>query len=172
MTQKKVFLTVIALILAISTVAAAVTNVYPLKFGQSADFTNGRAGISFTNSRMAGNVYVSRKDTARVSGENPPKFTQTLLDVRLKDSKGQRVTYVVGPVYVYFKLRGPEVRMYNDGQLAIYYYSDYQNKWVACNSVLLNKKDGPRLSCRIRVFGLYGIGAPYGSSVKLPKSGR
>jgi hypothetical protein len=171
MVKKKIFLTVIALILAISTVAAIATNVYPLKVGQNADFTNGRAGISFTDSKMSGNVHVGRKDTAKVRGENPPKFTQNLLDVRLTDSKGQRVTYIVGPVYVYFKLRGPEVRLYQDGKLAIYYFSDYQNKWVACNSVLLNTTEGPRLSCRTRVFGLYGLGAPGGTNLKKATAG-
>jgi hypothetical protein len=172
MTKKKVFLTVIALILAVSTIAATITtNVYPLKLGQSADFGNGRAGIAFTNSKMAGSVHVARKDTSKVKGVNPPQFTQNLLDVRLTDNKGQRVNFVVGPVNVYFKLRGPEVRMYNDGQLGIFYYSDYQNKWVACPSSLINKRDGPRLTCRIRVFGLYGIGTANGVVVKNPPSG-
>lgn len=169
--KKKLFLTVIVLLLAVSTIAAIATNVYYIKRGKSGDFSNGRAGIAFIQSQMTGNVRVGRKDTSKVRGENPPQFTQNLLDVRMTDSKGQRIKYIVGPVYVYFKLRGPELRMYNDGQLAIYYYSDYQNKWVACNSVLINKSDGARLSCRIRVFGLYGIGAAAGTVVKHPPSG-
>jgi len=171
MTKKKVFLTILVVILATSMIAATATNVYPLKFGENADFHNGRAGIAFINSKMAGNVHVARKDTSKVKGENPPQFTQLLLDVRLTDSKGQRVNTVVGPVNVYFKLRGPELRMYNDGQLGIFYYSDYQNKWVACPSVLLNKQSSPRLSCRIRVFGLYGLGTANGVVVKNPPSG-
>jgi hypothetical protein len=157
MTNKRLFLTVMVVILAISNIAA--TFVYPLKVGQSKDFTNGRAGISFIQSKMAGNVHVGRKDTSRLKGENPPNFTQNLLDVRLTNFSGDRVNTIVGSVYVYFKLRGPELRLYNDGALGIYYYSDYKNEWVKCNAVLVNKRDGPRLSCRIRVFGLYGLGS-------------
>lgn len=165
MNKKKLFLTVIVLLLVVSTIAASTANVYPLKVGKSVDFSNGRAGISFIQSKMAGNVHVLRKDTSKLKGENPPKFVENLLDVRLTDSKGQRINTIVGSVYVYFKLSGVERRMYNDGSLAIYYFSDYQNKWVPCRSVLINKSGTARLSCRIRVFGLYGLAAPAGTKL-------
>lgn len=159
---KKIVFTALVLILALSLMAS---NTYLIKVGrvkrgQSVELIYGRAGISFIKSQFTGTVRMNRISGGNAPGEERPLFVQKLFDVRLTDNKGNRVTHVVGAVYVYFKVRQREVRMWEDGTLTIYYFDTWKNEWVECPTVqLVDALDGTRLSCRIRIFGLYGLGS-------------
>jgi len=157
MKLKKIAYTIIVLMLALSVIAAS--NVMEIKKGQTVDFYKGRAGVSFTNSQFNGTVKLSRQSSGNAPGEERPKFTQRLFDVRLTDSQGIRITHVVGPVYVYFKIRNKELKMWQNGELSIYYFDTWKQSWQECSYVfLVNQGKSQRLACRIRIFGLYGIG--------------
>ncbi len=157
--MKKLLLTVLVLILAFSTIAAGLASTNVLKVGQSVSFYSGRAGVSFTNSRMSGVVTVTRKGTDKVPGTDAPIFTQKLLDVRMKDLKGNKVKFVTGPVYVYFSITDRELRAFEAGRLGIFYYDPWKNQWTGCNTFrVANGTVRNQLACRIRVFGLYGLG--------------
>ena len=108
--MKKLLLTVLILILAFSTIAASLASVNALKVGDTTSFWSGRAGITFVDSRMSGTVTVTRKDPDKYKVESSPEFVQRLLDVRMVDRNDNRIRFVTGPVYVYYKVTDRELR--------------------------------------------------------------
>lgn len=157
--MKKLLLTVLVLVLAFSSIAAALASTNVLKTGQTVSFYAGRAGVFFSNSRMAGMVTVNRKGTDKVPGIDAPTFAQKLLDVRMTDLKGNKVKFVTGPVYVYFSVTDRELRAFEAGKLGIFYYDPWKNQWTGCSTFrVANGTNLNQLACRIRVFGLYGLG--------------
>lgn len=158
--MKKVIISLLVIIMAFSTIAATFTTSNTVRKGDTKSFYRGRAGVAFTNSQFTANVTVTRKsNTSKVPGESPPNFRQKLLDVRLTDFDGNRIKFVLGPVYVYFNVTDKEVRMWDSGKLAIFYYDPWTDSWTKCSTFLISGKNN-QLSCRIRVFGLYGLGVP------------
>jgi len=157
--MKKLLLTVLILILAFSTISATLASVNSLKVGDTTSFWSGRAGVTFVDSRLSGTVTVTRKDTDKYDVASAPEFVQKLLDVRLVDRTGAKVKYVVGPVYVYFKITDRQLRLYNTEGLGIWFFDTWKNEWTKCDTFLVgNGKNGNELGCRIRVFGTYGLG--------------
>ena len=157
--MKKLLLTVLVLVLAFSTIGATLASVNALKVGETTSFWSGRAGVTFVDSRFTGTVTVTRKSTDKVTGANAPEFTQRLLDVRLVDRNENKVKFVIGPVYVYFKVTDKEMKAYDTQGLRIWYFDSWKNEWTKCETVQVgNGKNGNELACRIRVFGLYGLG--------------
>ncbi len=155
--NKKIVLTVAAVILALSLLAAS-SSVQAISFGENTDVSLGRAGLVFTYSQYDGLVKLTRTGKGNLPGEFIPKFTQHLIFTRLYDQDNTKVNSVVGPVYVYFKIRGPEQRLWNKGALTIYYYDSWKNKWTECPTNFIFKPGNSRVSCRISKMGLYGVG--------------
>jgi hypothetical protein len=159
MNTKRVLLSAVLIIFALTILAASgSTRVGTINFGETTDVSLGRAGVIFTGSQYDGTVKLTRVNRGNLPGTNTPKFTQHLLNTRLYDADGAKVTNVIGPVYVYFKVRGAETKMWNDGELTIYYYNGATNKWVACPTTYIFKSGESRVSCRIRSMGLFGVG--------------
>jgi hypothetical protein len=157
--MKKLLLTVLVLVLAFSTIAATLASVNSLKVGETTSFWSGRAGVTFVDSRFSGTVTVTRKDKDKYDVANAPEFAQKLLDVRLVDKKGNKVKYVIGPVYVYFKVTDKEMRLYDTEGLGIWFFDSWKQAWTKCDTFQVgNGKNGNELGCRIRVFGTYGLG--------------
>jgi len=159
---KKVAFTLLILILALSVMAPGlnVPGYNSLRSGQTVEFTAGRAGVSFVLSSFDGTVKITRRSTNKAPGEEKPRFTQNLLDVRLTDKDGKTVTHVLGSVYIYFKVRQKDIRMWEQGELSIYLFDTWKQEWVPCRTYAV--RDGSSISnlaCRIRVFGLYGVAA-------------
>jgi opacity protein-like surface antigen len=155
--NKRLILTAVAIVLALSVLAAS-SSVQEISFGENTDVSLGRAGLVFTYSQYDGLVKLTRMNRNNLPGEYVPKFTQHLLYTRLYDSENVKVSNVVGPVYVYFKIRGPEQRLWNKGELTIYYYDSWKNQWTECPTTFIFKPGNSRVSCRIRSMGLYGVG--------------
>ena len=159
MTLKKSVLTIVVLVLAFTLIAASLQATYPLKRGENVSFAAGRAGVTFIKSQFSGTVTVTRKDSSKKIAEEQPEFTLRHLDVRLKDSKGNRIKHVLGAVYVYFVARDKDVRAWEAGELAIFFYDTWTGEWTECDTFLVSRgTDGQSLACRIRVFGLFGLG--------------
>ena len=157
--MKKLLLTVLILILAFSTIGAVLASVNTLKVGDTTSFWSGRAGITFVESRFSGTVTVTRKSTDKYDGSGAPEFAQKLLDVRLVDRSQNKVKYVIGPVYVYFKVTDKEMKAYDNEGLGIWFFDTWKNEWTKCETFVVgNGNNGQELGCRIRVFGLYGLG--------------
>jgi hypothetical protein len=157
--MKKLLLTVLILILAFSTVAASLASVNELKVGDTTSFWSGRAGITFVDSRMSGTVTVTRKDPNKYNVEGSPEFVQRLLDVRMVDRNLNRIRFVTGPVYIYYKITDRELRAYNTEGLRLWYFDSWKNEWKICSTFLVsNGKNGNELGCRIKNFGTYGLG--------------
>jgi hypothetical protein len=157
--MKKLLFIVLVLILAFSTIGASLASVNALKAGETTSFWSGRAGITFVDSRFSGTVTVTRKSNSSVEAVNEPEFVQRHLDVRLTDSKQNKVKFVIGPVYVYYKVTDRELRAFETEGLRIWYFDSWKNEWTPCDTVQVgNGANGNELSCRIRVFGLYGLG--------------
>lgn len=154
--KKKPVVTTVILILALSLIAASLnkSKYVFVKAGENATVSNGRAGISFTNSYYSGTVKVARMESSNPPGETPVHFTESFLDVRFANLDGERITHVLGPVYVYFQARRSQVRQFNEGGLSIYYFDTWKSEWKECYTYLV---DSNRLACRIRIFGLYGL---------------
>jgi hypothetical protein len=157
---KKAAFTLLIIVLALSVMAPTLNTpgFFSLKKGQTAAFTAGRAGVSFTLSSFDGTVKVTRKSTNKAPGEEKPKFTQNLLDVRLTDKNGDRITHVLGSVYVFFKVRQKDLRLWEQGQLSIYYFDTWTLEWTPCDTFAVrNGGSISSLACRIHAFGLYGL---------------
>lgn len=160
MSIKKAVFTLLIIMLALSVMAPKLNapGAFTVKRGQTVEFVRGRAGVSFSTSNYDGTVKLTRKSTSKVPGEEEPKFTQNLLDVRLTDSSGKTVTHVLGSVYVYFKVRQKDLRLWEQGQLSIYYFDTWKQEWRPCYTYAIrNGSNINNLACRMRVFGLYGL---------------
>jgi len=159
MQTKKLVFTVFAIILAFSLIAASVmpaSNI--IKRGKKVEFYQGRSGVSFTESEFSGVVRLARPDDSSVGAVNHPKFTHSLLDIRLTKTNGGKVTYVIGAVYVFFIVKPSEVRAWERGELGLYRFDSWDSKWKECGSYLVKNGNGKaRIACRMSVFGLYGL---------------
>lgn len=159
MQTKKLVYTVFAILVAFSLIAASVMPAgYIVKKGKKAEFYAGRAGVTFTESQFSGVVRLKRPDDSSVGAINHPKFTKSLLDVRLTKTNGEKVTFVLGAVYVFFVVKASEVRAWERGELGLYRFDSWDKKWKECGSFLVKDGNGkPRIACRMRVFGVYGL---------------
>jgi hypothetical protein len=153
MKVRKIFFTILILLIAMSVIAVSATSVRyaRVKKGQTVDFVLGRSGIQFEKSQFTGTVKLSRYPTSNIHGI---EFTQRPLDVRFTDSHGDKVTHILGAVYVHFRARGFEQRLFDDGLIAVYYFDPWFNEWKECPTFRANGS----LGCRINNFGLYGLG--------------
>jgi hypothetical protein len=156
---KRIILTIMILVLALPTIAAAGASSNRIKFGETVDFSQGRAGVSFTNSQYTGTVKLAKGNQNNAPGENRPQFVQRLVNINLYKPDGERVKWIVGPVYAFFKVRQAEARAYERDDLTIYFYDTWTGEWTPCYTIPVYKGGKiDRLSCRMRVFGLYGLG--------------
>lgn len=156
----KLILVVLVLLLSSMVLAAGgSSSVQEISFGENTDVSLGKAGLVFSGSQYDGTVKLTKvnKDN-KLPGTNTPEFTQHLLNTRLYNSDGQKVNALVGPVYVYFKVKGYESRLWDQDELTIYYYNGATNKWVVCPTSFLFKTGTSRVSCRIKSMGLFGVG--------------
>jgi len=157
--DNKVILVVLVLLLSSMVLAAGGSStVQEISFGEDTDVSLGRAGLVFSGSQYDGTVKLTKVSKGNLPGTNKPNFTQHLISTRLENTDGQKITSLLGPVYVYFKVRGPETRMWNRGELTIYYYNGVTNKWVECPTSYIYKPGTSRVSCRISSMGLFGVG--------------
>ena len=154
MKVKKIFYTALVLLLAMSVLAVSVSSVryYGVKKGQTVDFTAGRAGIQFVKSQYTGMLKISRYDSSNAGGGID--FTQKPVDFRFVDNKGNKVTHILGAVYVHFKVRQFEQKLFDYGLITVYYFDPWFNEWKECPTF---RADGA-LGCRMKDFGLYGLG--------------
>ncbi len=153
MKVKKIFFTALILLIAMSVLAVSATSVryVRIKRGKTVDAVLGRAGVQFNESQYTGTVKLSRYPTENIHGI---EFTQRPLDVRFTDNKGNNVTHILGAVYVHFKARGYEQRLFDDGLISVYYFDPWFNEWKECPTFRANGS----LGCRMKNFGLYGLG--------------
>lgn len=159
---KKILFTAFMLLLAFSVIAASSYTIKSarIKAGETISITHGRAGITFTKSQYTGVVKLLRYSGSNAPGESAPSFGQKLLEVRLTDNQDRKVKHVLGPVYVFFKVKRAEVRAWEDGDLAIYFYDTWKSDWVKCYTFEVRDAGATTaLGCRIRVMGLYGLGS-------------
>lgn len=157
MKGKKLVFSAFVIVIALSIVAASGRGplYFEIEAGETAEFYVGRAGVSFTNSHYPGTVKLKRTTAGYPPGEKSMYFTQRMLDARFSDTNGDRITHVLGPVYVFFKTKKFEMKRWNSGELSIYYFDTWKQEWKVCPTFSVN---GNRLACRIRIFGLYGLG--------------
>jgi hypothetical protein len=156
---RKIILIALTVLLAFTLLAAGgSTKVAEISFGENTDVSLGRAGLVFTGSQYDGTVKITRIERGNLPGVSVPDLTQKPINTRLYDMDNQKITHVVGPVYVYFKIRGPEQRLWNKGELTIYYYDSWLNKWTECPTTYIFKSGSSRVTCRVRAMGLYGVG--------------
>jgi hypothetical protein len=158
----KLVLTGMVLLLAIALLAASnhgTTLSFGIKKGDTVEFTNGRAGISFTKSQYNGQVQLTRvSESRRIPGEDKPNFIQKPIDLRLTDKSDVRITHILGSVYVLFLVRRAEVRAFDKGDLSIYFFDTWTQTWEKCDTFAVTNGAGvSRLACRMRVFGMYGL---------------
>jgi hypothetical protein len=155
----KLILIVLVLFLSTTLLAAGGTSTtQSIDFGEYTDVSLGKAGLVFSGSQYDGTITLTRVNKGNLPGMTKPNFTQHLLNTRLFNSEGQKISSLVGPVYVYFKVKGPETRLWNNGDLTIYYFNGATNKWVECPTSFIYKPGTSRVSCRISRMGLYGVG--------------
>ena len=158
---KKIGLSILIVILSFSMVAASILPLKggTLKRGENAEFWSGKAGVVFTKSQFNGTVYVSRLSDSRIHATNNIMFTNDLVNIRLVKTGGDKVSLVVGAVYVYFVVTSREARAYEEGELELYRYDGWHNEWVGCGSFVVRDDSGkPRIACRMVTFGTFGLG--------------
>jgi len=117
----------------------------------------GNAGINIADSFYTGTVTVKRTSKGAMPNYLTPsgkKFAADLLDVSFYDQDWNKIKIVTGAVYVYFTLKGPELKAYSNGLLHIYYYDTWKASWKLCPTYLTG---GVRAACRISYFGRYAL---------------
>lgn len=151
---------VVGLVLSSLSAVAFLTRFYPVYKGQASDFYIGRAGVSFTESAYSGKLRLSRVSDGNLPGNVPFKATQKALDTSFETFDGKVINFAVAPVYVYFKLRVPEIQSWDNGKLSIYYFDDYSTAWKKCptSEVLESYTTEIRVYCQLRQYGLYAVG--------------
>jgi hypothetical protein len=161
MNFRKIVLTVIVLSLALAMVAASGGNrFYSIKAGNDITVAYGKAGIQFDDAKLSGILKLSRPSggfAKKYQTDFPIYFPQKLLDARFVDSQGNKVTHLKGAVYIYFQARRSEMVLYENGLVSVMYFDPWFGKWTECDTFKVGN-GGTTLGCRIRVFGLYGLG--------------
>ena len=157
---RHILFTVIIVILAMSIIAASSgVKLRRVKFGQDADIAMGKAGIRFGGSQYTGTVQLKRVNVTNSLAKDTPSFLAKWIDLRLTKDNDERVNQIVGAVYVYFKVRRAEARQFENGELTIYFFDTWTSTWEKCSTFAVRDKNQvTRLGCRMRVFGLYGLG--------------
>jgi hypothetical protein len=159
MKHSKFFKVGLIILLAFSVVAFSATavKIAKIKVGQTRDVAFGRMGVHFTKSQYAGTVVVSQRSDDPAEKGSRLLTPQKLLDVRFLNKDGTRQTHIQGAIYVFYKLRRSEMKLYDAGALAIFYFDPWHNEWTECNTFpVIGSED--RVGCRILNFGLYGLG--------------
>lgn len=153
----KILLIALAVILVASTVVAwaGPGKWVNIKKGQTVTLFIGRAGAHWDNSFYAGtaNLYRKNPDTG-YKAPSHYEFGQDILGVRFYDSNWNKINFVTGQVYVYFKLTQPQVKLNQMGWVSIKYL-DGSGVWKNCPTFTLN--GGSRVGCRINQFGEYAL---------------
>lgn len=155
----RIMITALMLLLTASLISAGGSSrTLQVKYGEDASFNSGRAGVSFSRSQYNG--YVTLKRTgSHLPGENKPILEEKAIDIRLYDHNDERVTHVTGAVYVYFQVRRSQIKKFENGDLTIYFYDTWPQKWVPCYTYAVYNGNGiTSLACRMSVFGLYALG--------------
>lgn len=155
--SKKLLLVALAIILVASTVIAwaGPGKWVNIKKDQDVTVFIGRAGATWTDSFYAGTANVYRKNpTAGYKAPSHYEFGQDILGVRFYDTQWNQIKVVTGPVYVYFKLTGPQQKLNQAGWVSIKYL-DSSGTWKNCPTFTLN--GGSRVGCRINYFGEYAL---------------
>ena len=68
------------------------------------------------------------------------------------------MTKVKGAVYVHFKIRQKEFRLWDAGLLTIWYFDPWFNEWKECPTFEVIDGGAKAVACRIDNFGRYGLG--------------
>lgn len=157
---RRILQTALILMVALSIIAATGTvKVRRIKFGQDLDIASGRAGIRFSSSQYTGTVKLTRVGITNSLAEETPSFITKWIDLRLYKDNDDRVTHIVGAVYVYFTVRRAQARLFENGELTIYFYDTWKKEWTACSTFAVkDKNQTTRVACRMSTFGLYGLG--------------
>lgn len=162
MKVKKLFLMVLVVLVAMSLIAASypAAKSYKVVAGKSPTIALGKQGVAYTKSQLSGTLTLKLKDKDPLGGTGDGlKTSHKLLDARFVDSNGQKVTKVIGPVYVYFDIDKTEAKALKSGKLAVFYFDPWFGDWRECTTYQVTGPNGVRAACRMRNYGLFGLGS-------------
>jgi len=84
------------------------------------------------------------------------KFVERWIEFRIYDyDTAVPFNFLLGVNYVYFNLTYAERKMWDAGQLSIYYYNELTSKWEACWTYLVPEENTPhgRATCVMPGYG-------------------
>jgi hypothetical protein len=132
--------------------------------GQPNDVWLGNAGLYLPASVYGGKAVLERYEIGSLSIAEDRLDRQDLfprqryLEFTIYDSAAKQVKLPRGLVYAYFNLGYKEDALWEDGNLAIYYYDTYKGKWVEClANHFVDKGKYGRLACLATQTGLYAL---------------
>ena len=159
-TSRKVLLITLAILLFVSSVAANPSQVKQgLQIGESTTLILGRMGVSFGSSYREGTAALARWSKGPIYHSNSLSFRRDMAYVSFTEPDGYRLRAVLGAVYVFYDLTGPEIKAQKKGLISIYYFKHATNTWVRCPTFkVIGAANAVRLACRISEYGLFGLG--------------
>lgn len=146
----------VAIVLSLIAAGGALTRQARVHQGDTVNLYLQRSGVHITRSNFSGTLVLSLKDKDPVKTKSL-YFQRKLIDARFLDEKGKRITSIQGAVYVYFNASSKEIAAFDRGELSIYYFDTWKNKWTTCYTFKVYGLDA-RLGCRALNYGLYGLG--------------
>lgn len=157
-----------ALMIALSAVSGAWSAVYAkepnasasfnIKYQEAEEVFLGKGGVFMPSSNYTAFATINRWDPYGIDRQGL-RFIERLIEFRIYDSNTEAFSQLWGVNYVYFTLEVRQRRMWDAGELSIYYYNESTLKWVECPTWLVAHKNAPhgRVTCVMPGFGYYGL---------------
>jgi hypothetical protein len=127
--------------------------------GQPFDIHLGDGGMSSPASAYNATLKLARVvPYYRIVGDK--RFINRWIEISVVNDSAANARTVSGLVYVYFNLDRQTRRLWDAGELKIYFRDTEKEKWVECaiNKLLPSKSDPyGRIACAAARFGRYGL---------------
>lgn len=135
------------------------TAYFPLSYQEQFDLFLGKAGVFMVSSSYNATATVNRFDPHGLYPTEDLEFHDRWLDFGIYDYYGYAYKGLYGFNYAYFNLKYHTRKLWDQGDLSIYYWDSVKRDWVKCQTFLVEMKNLPhgRVTCIMTAFGTYGI---------------
>jgi hypothetical protein len=168
MKAKHVIFPLVALLIALSGVSGTWGVAYAdepnasanfnLTYQQAEEVFLGKGGVFMPSSNYTAVATINRWNPYGIDRQGL-RFIERWIEFRIYDANTEPFNLLWGVNYVYFTLEVRQRRMWEAGELSIYYYNESTRNWDECPTWLVAHKNAPhgRLTCVMPNFGYYGL---------------
>lgn len=160
MIRHKKFSLALAILLALAMVVGVFQSSLAAANITSNSYFLGNQGIYVPGGLDRDVIKLSRPRSTELAGA-PVRFTHPTIKLHFKGESGQGIHFPWVLTYVIFNLNAKERRLWESGDLHIYYKDVRDNSWNICSSETfypkINAPNG-RLACLAPQYSIYGVG--------------